>query len=245
MKKTRFIWMLLATSLISVSTAGAVQASRTQTGPAGSGPVAVVKEPGFEFEPVIDGTIVSHEFIIENKGDAPLAIEKITTGCGCTTAGYTKIIQPNEQGSVSIKANTSGYGGGKFSKTIRVYTNDPKNSILRLPVGGIVESFAVIQPDRVILRGDAGNRVESSVTIIPSEKYPFAVIGSSTRNLDGKIAYDIEKEGAKYVLKIRNLLNEPGKYYGAIELKTDSTVKPALNLRVYGVINEKKKRLHE
>jgi hypothetical protein len=32
------------------------------------------------------GTDVVHEFVIENRGDLPLYIEKLKTSCGCTTA---------------------------------------------------------------------------------------------------------------------------------------------------------------
>lgn len=42
-------------------------------------PVAVVETTAFEFEPVVDGTIVRHEFTIANHGDAPLRILKVRT----------------------------------------------------------------------------------------------------------------------------------------------------------------------
>jgi hypothetical protein len=39
-----------------------------------------VSESRYTFPAVIDGTEVTHDFIIQNKGDAPLVIEKVKTG---------------------------------------------------------------------------------------------------------------------------------------------------------------------
>jgi len=43
-------------------------------------PQAVLPEQIFEFEPVLEGTTVTHDFILQNKGTAPLVIHKIKTG---------------------------------------------------------------------------------------------------------------------------------------------------------------------
>ncbi len=43
-------------------------------------PLAVIPEQTYEFEPVLEGSMVTHDFIIQNKGTAPLVIEKVKTG---------------------------------------------------------------------------------------------------------------------------------------------------------------------
>jgi len=130
-----------------------------------SAPVAVGKEADFHFTPVVDGTVVTHDFIIENKGDAPLNIVKVKTSCGCTTADYTKTIPPQSQGKITINGNTSGYGGMTFQKTISVHTDDPERKILMLHISGEVERFVTIEPQRVFLRGVAGKTLQSVITI--------------------------------------------------------------------------------
>lgn len=42
-------------------------------------PSAVITNPDYQFSPVLDGTEVAHEFVIKNKGDALLKIEKVET----------------------------------------------------------------------------------------------------------------------------------------------------------------------
>ncbi len=43
-------------------------------------PSAFFPANSYEFEQVVDGTKVMHDFIIQNKGTAPLIIQKIKTG---------------------------------------------------------------------------------------------------------------------------------------------------------------------
>jgi hypothetical protein len=43
-------------------------------------PKAFLPVTKWEFEPVADGQHVVHEFIIQNKGNAPLNIERVKTG---------------------------------------------------------------------------------------------------------------------------------------------------------------------
>ncbi|MBC2710195.1 MAG: DUF1573 domain-containing protein [Desulfosarcina sp.] len=43
-------------------------------------PGAVLPELKYEFDPVVDGTQVIHDFTIKNTGNGPLAITKVKTG---------------------------------------------------------------------------------------------------------------------------------------------------------------------
>jgi len=43
-------------------------------------PAAFLPERIFEFEPVVEGSLITHDFIIQNKGTAPLVIHKVRTG---------------------------------------------------------------------------------------------------------------------------------------------------------------------
>ncbi len=43
-------------------------------------PVAVAPEPGHTFSPVVEGTDVVHDFVIQNMGSDTLEIQKVKTG---------------------------------------------------------------------------------------------------------------------------------------------------------------------
>jgi hypothetical protein len=43
-------------------------------------PKLVIDQNEFSFEPVLDGTRVNHDFVVQNKGDAVLNIANVKTG---------------------------------------------------------------------------------------------------------------------------------------------------------------------
>lgn len=47
---------------------------------AGGSPLALVPEPRFEFAPVLDGTEVTHDFVVRNRGGSSLVINRVHTG---------------------------------------------------------------------------------------------------------------------------------------------------------------------
>jgi len=47
---------------------------------AADAPEAVVPNSLFQFDPVVEGMMVTHDFIIQNKGQAELKITKVRTG---------------------------------------------------------------------------------------------------------------------------------------------------------------------
>jgi len=200
-------------------------------------PSAVIKDNKYEFKPVMEGTQVVHEFIVENAGTAPLQIERIQTGCGCTTADFTRAIPPGGKGNVTIKANTNGYGGSVFNRHISVYTNDPKNPAMSLFMTGPVEKFADITPPTAVLRGNADKSIETRVSVKPDTKHPFKIVESHMeKSLEGKIEYSLITLENGYVLQIKNSLHTAGQYFGRIILKTDNPDKPEIPITVTGRI---------
>ena len=81
------------------------------------------------------------EFKFTNEGKSDLIIRHITATCGCTaiqkgTQGTG--IRPGESGSIKASFSSGGYEG-KVTKTIYVYTNDPKKSEVILMLTADVE----------------------------------------------------------------------------------------------------------
>ena len=72
--KQLFFQMILILCIFFQSGMGLVQAQPT------SGPQALLPETHFEFSPVFEGQEVYHEFMVQNKGDAPLNITDVRTG---------------------------------------------------------------------------------------------------------------------------------------------------------------------
>jgi hypothetical protein len=73
-KKTLFLFFL-AFCILFFETASFGKENKTPNLPS-----VFVPESRFEFAPVLDGTEITHDFIVQNKGTAPLKIEKVGTG---------------------------------------------------------------------------------------------------------------------------------------------------------------------
>jgi hypothetical protein len=207
-------------------------------------PSAAAVEPEFEFQPVVEGEKVSHDFLIRNTGTGVLKIKNVKLGCDCTTAGdYAREIPPGGEAGIPIKVNTDNYGGTKFQQEILVFTNDPKNEMLTFTIVGDVERFVTIDPLRVILSGEAGSEIKVVVKIIPEPKYPFK-IKRTTAERDEYISYKLKKNKKKgetgYLLTIKNKAKKKIRYFDQIVLETDSLMRPKLTIKVFGNITEKK-----
>jgi hypothetical protein len=130
-----------------------------------------------------------------------------------------------------------------MKKTAGVYTNDINRPRQDLIISGSVEKFATIRPQHVSLRGYAGDPIKGQVSIVPEKKYPFKILDARAK--DGKnIKFQLDEvknsKGQAYELKVENLREKTGRYYDTIILKTDSKIRPELNVRVYGYLRTPK-----
>lgn len=202
-------------------------------------PSASIANPTHEFEPVVDGTQVFHEYPMQNKGLATLIIEKVKTDWGCTAVSYPRQIPAGGGGIIKIKADTSGYGGKRLTKNIRIETNDRKNPLLTLTITGVVEKLATISPRRVQLIGAANQDIQAFVVIIPEEKYAFNIVGTSVKSGEF-IRYQLNEvkqtKGIVYQLVVENIRKTKGRYVDTIYLRTTSKFRPMIKIPIYGNI---------
>ena len=56
------------------------QSNPSTTGIAGGEPTVFFPVKIFEFQPVIDGAHVMHDFVVQNKGSVPLLVNNVRTG---------------------------------------------------------------------------------------------------------------------------------------------------------------------
>ncbi len=130
-----------------------------------------------------------------------------------------------------------------MNKSIRVETNDPQNKSFNLIITGYVEKFATISPSRLRLSGESGASIKSSANIIPEKKYPFKILSVSAKNGDN-IQQELKEvehpEGKGYLLTVENIRTDGGRYFDIITLKTDSKIRPEIQISVYGDISSKK-----
>ena len=73
-----------------------------------------------------DDKKVSHAFTFTNVGAAPVAIERVKSSCGCTSAklGDKHVYAPGESGVIQAEF-VFGFRKGRQVKTITVQTDEP------------------------------------------------------------------------------------------------------------------------
>jgi hypothetical protein len=85
-----------------------------------------VEQAGWEIGKVLQGTTVERAFVIENRADAPLKIERIQSSCeACTTFILPeKTVHPGQAGVVRVVFHAR-HPPGKFTSTVTIESNDP------------------------------------------------------------------------------------------------------------------------
>lgn len=120
-------------------------------------------------------------------------------------------------------------------------TNAAKQPNVSIEIAGNVEVFANITPGKLVLRGNAGEPIIGTVTITPDSKYPFKVLETKPKNgtdIQARIDEKQENDKTNYIITVENLKKDPGRYYDVVTLKTNSPVKPEIQISVYGQILE-------
>ena len=86
----------------------------------------------------------------------------------------------------------------------------------------------------------AGQSIEKTVTITPGEKYPFSILDISARKGEN-IRFTFKKidsrDRSHYVLMVKNIKAGKGRYVDKIYLKTDSAIRPVIEVVVVGIIS--------
>lgn len=77
-----------------------------------------------------------HDFSFKNTSAKPIVLTNVSSSCGCTVPQWDKKpVQPGETSTIKVKYNTK--LGGKFSKSITVYST-AANSPIKLNITGNV-----------------------------------------------------------------------------------------------------------
>lgn len=192
----------------------------------------IVPEKVFPFDTVVEGTPVVHEFIVKNAGKAPVQLLRVRTDCGCSAVSHPPAIAAGGAETITIKLDTNGYGGQRISKTTTIETSSVEVPRVALTLVGQVDIFARIEPRRLSLRGKPGEAIIGKVRIIRLPQYPFRIVDTRART-GSDIAFQLTETAGGYELDVKAMRNQPGRAFDTILLKTDSPVKPELEVGVY------------
>jgi hypothetical protein len=121
------------------------------------GPQAVVAETKFAFGNMESGTNQTHDFPIENRGDAPLAVKFLTHTCKCTGVWMDgKEVEPEARATVApgeklvVTLNWAAMvPPGPFRHGATFELSDPRRSQLELTVEGEIVASTTMTPSQL------------------------------------------------------------------------------------------------
>lgn len=105
---------------------------------------------------------VSCTFVVQNTGDSPLLLTRVTASCGCTSPDYTKKpIRPGQKGEITVTYHAKGRPG-PFEKSVYVFTNDKKNErVVLLITGNVISTTSLEETYTTVLGANLRAKITS------------------------------------------------------------------------------------
>lgn len=195
----------------------------------------------YVMEPVLQGDLVQHDFMLKNDSQQPLELKKVQSCCGSLVDNYTRRIEPGETGVVSVVLLTDRYGGQEIHATVLLTTSDAGRPEITIDISCYVKKFADISEHTIMLDGSLRQPIEGTSMVVPADNYPFSVTGIIPRKgIDILYSYEeIQTAGRKgYRITAKNKREKPGVIRDILFVQTDHPAKPEFKIRVQGKITE-------
>ncbi len=205
---------------------------------AGSGtPNVEVTAPVFDFGSAINGVTVKHVFRLKNVGTAPLVIGAVQTSCGCTAAQPTKsTVGPGEESDIAVTFDTRA-DKGPASRTITVFTNDPKHQQLSLTLKGDIKVQVEAAPSPVafgnVKHGTEQTREVAITDLTGGKDFKIESISNSSKYI--KVTEHVRtdgKPGAELEIALLESM-PPGPFNDLVKVSTN---RAPVEVAVFGTI---------
>jgi hypothetical protein len=193
----------------------------------------------FDFEKVVGGQSVKHDFYFTNVGSSVLKITSVNAACGCTTAGeWTREVAPGAAGSIPLQFNSGNFSGG-VTKTATVGCNDPASPTVILQIKGTVWRPIEVTPSMAMLHvnSELVSNATAVVRITNHAPDPVAVFEPVSSNPQFTAEVRTNGAGKLFEVVVRtvpplNIANP----HGTITLKTSLTNMPVITISAMSVV---------
>ena len=176
------IWSVSILLLLLWSPTAAQQQDPPAPLPIGPAPVIHLGVTEHDWGKVLQGALVKHSFQVENHGQAPLRILKVTSTCGCTSTRFDQVIEVGAIGIIELQVDTTDFSGGRPRKNALVKTNDPESPEVQLWMTGLVDPLLQFEKKVLKLEGLSFESKNLTTTILPATEIPLQVTRARSRN---------------------------------------------------------------
>jgi len=209
------------------------------TGPvAASGkPSVEVAAPAFDFGSAINGVPVKHVFRLKNVGTGSLVIGAVQTSCGCTAARPSKsTVAPGEESDIAVTFDTRA-DKGPATRTITVFTNDPKHPQLNLTLKGDIKVQVEAVPSPVafgnVKHGTEQAREVTVTDLTGGKDFKIDSISNSSKDIKVTVHPRVDgKPGAELEVVLLKTM-PPGPFNDIVKV---SNSRAPVEVAVFGTI---------
>ncbi len=183
------------------------------------------------------------KIIIKNSGTDTLKIVNVQPTCGCTYAPLTKnILLPGEKTDLVITLSISNFEG-PISKHVRIYSNDPKHSLMDVELKANIQREVFVTPSNMVSFTDlkVGQTAKQilNITNKTQKDVKIYVVSVSPSEVQVKIKDGtVVKAGEAYLLELSFTPQQDGILKGRILLQTDNVDYPEIPIFIFGDVQK-------
>jgi len=180
-----------------------------------------------------EDTLYTRSLTLKNIGRDTLSIESVRTSCGCTVAKTdTNGIAPGDSTLLRVSFNTKNFDG-PVKKDVYFETNDTSMAKVDIVINAVIKAFVEMRPHFVNFHDvKLGIEVSRNDTLINNTENPITI--DSVLSHDTQISANIQNKvimpHSYSILETRVKSVKIGNIIGQIDLKTNSRIKPLLQL---------------
>ena len=142
-----------------------------------AGPVVSLSSQTLDLGEIPAGVETVRSVTVSNAGDAPLTVLKVSACCGASASVSSPRLAPGESVELTVTLRPL-VPSGAFSKSVRLYTDDPDHPVAEVSVIGNARAAAVTP---AASPSSAGSRA------LPASPVPVIAEGGELRDPNGGV----------------------------------------------------------
>lgn len=229
--------------------------------PATKAPKLVLSADAIDLGTLFDGELGNGKFVVENQGDADLAIMRVQPSCGCTLARILRedtgeevvvdktkpigiepvlVLSPGKKAVIELTYNSSGQPQRRIVKHIDVFSNDPTEERKRVTLIVTNRKAYRLQPNPIQfgdVRAQSAKTVQLEVT--PEPGVTFSITGApAVEGIETKLGERTTEDGRKsFTIDVTLMAGVPvGAFTRTLVLTTDHATLTSLKVPMFGQI---------
>src|SRR5262245_15356006 len=194
---------------------------------------AFISETRHDFGVVRQGDKVTHGFLLRNRGESPLVIERVEFSRPGMTARFPAAVPVGGEGTIAVTWDTAAARGDLESEAV-AYLGGPAQTPVHLVLMAVVKPDVEVLPyPAVFVSVFAGDSAEHSLTIVNNDEQPLTITRLEAAGPHSNARVETEEAGKRYrLIVVVPAEVPPGRYREQLLVETDHPTRSRLTIPV-------------